>query len=77
MLLIKLQSESIQNGKNINERIFKKSSRFEPASFRVDVHDASTELSDSVTNGSNTIRLNKTHFNVTLARPALINSSAT
>ena len=53
------------------------SSRFEPASFRVDVHDATTELPDSVNNGSNTTALNKNHVNVTLARPTLFNSSAT
>ena len=41
------------------------------------VHDATTELPDSVTSESNTTVLNKTHFNVTLAWPALINSSAT
>ena len=51
--------------------------RFEPASFSVDVHDATIELVDSVKIGSNTTVWNKTHFNVTLARPALINSSAT
>ena len=42
----------------------------------MDVHDATTELPDSVNIRSNTTDLNKTHVNVTLARPALINSSA-
>ena len=45
--------------------------QIKPASFRVDVHDATTELPDSVSNGSNTPALNKTHVNVTLAQPAL------
>ena len=45
--------------------------QIKPASFRVDVHDATTELPDSVSNGSNTTALNKTHVNVTLAQPAL------
>ena len=57
------------------KKIINTSSRFEPASSRVDVHDATTELLDSVTIGSNTTALNKTQFNVPLARPALINSS--
>ena len=35
--------ESIQHGKNINI-----SSRFKPASFRLNVHDATTELPDSL-----------------------------
>ena len=43
----------------------------------MDVHDATTELPDSIVIGSNTTVLNKTHFNVTLAQPALINLSAT
>ena len=37
------------------------SSIFEPASFRVDVHDATTELPDSVNIISNSTFLNKTH----------------
>ena len=35
------------------------SSRFEPAPLRVDVHDATTELSVSVSIGSNITVLNK------------------
>ena len=48
-------------------------SRFEPTSFKVNVHEATTELPDSVHIIINTTVLNKIHFNVTLARPALIN----
>ena len=43
-------------------------------SFREVVHDTTTELPAT---RSNTTVLNKTHFNVTLAQPALINLSAT
>ena len=53
------------------------SSRFKPASYRVDINSATTELPDNVTIRSNTTYLNKTHFYVTLARPNLINSPAT
>ena len=62
---------------NISMKEFKYVNRYKPTSFRVDVHDSTTELPDSVNSGSNTTVLNKTHVNVTLARPALINSSAT
>ena len=41
------------------------------------VHDATIELPDSVNTGNNASLLDKNHVNVTLARPALINSSAT
>ena len=45
--------------------------QIKPASVSVDVPDATTELPDSVSNGSNTTALNKTHVNVTLTQPAL------
>ena len=46
-------------------------------SFKSAFHDATTELPDKANIGRNTTVLNKTHVNVTLARPALINLSAT
>ena len=45
--------------------------RFDPESFRVAVHDATTELPGGVDNGSNTTSLDKNHVNVTLAHTPL------
>ena len=56
---------------------FKKTSRFQQASFRVNVHDATTELPDSIQNLSNTTDLINTYVTEILALPAFINSSAT
>ena len=45
--------------------------------FRADVDDATTELQGSVNMRSNTTVFNNTHYNILLAQPAFINSSAT
>ena len=62
----------MQSGKNMEE------STFEPASFRVQIHDSTTELPWQFKKLRNTTVLIKTYVTtVILAQPALINASAT
>ena len=68
-----LQSGSIQNDK-ISMKEFKYLNIFEPASFRVDVHDATTELQDKIYEHN---LLSEDTCYCILARPAFINWSAT